>query len=100
MHDLIEEAKAMSNALGDKVREELEETKRRKVEELEALAKKKKGVEVNPDLVIPRLSTETLWEVYRHKLAQRIHHTKGYILDGFPKTYADASQVFLGKQSE
>jgi len=97
IHDLIEEAKVMANPLGDKVREELEETKRKKIEELEAQAKKKKGMEVNPDLVIPRLSVETLWEVYRYKLSQRIYQTKGYILDGYPKTYADACQIFLGK---
>ena len=93
---MVEEAKAIEGPLGDKVREELEESKRKKLEELEALAKKKKGMEVNPDTIVPRLSNETLWEVYKSKLQQRIYQTKGYILDGYPRTYVDACQLFLG----
>ena len=86
----------MKNELGDKVRAELEAIKKKKVEELEALAKKKKGTEVKPDLIIPRLTNETMWEVYHYKLSQRIYQNKGYLLDGYPKTYQDACQLFLG----
>ena len=93
---VLEEAKEAKDEHGAKLREQLEAIKKQKVEELEAQAKKKKGMEVHPELVIPRLPLDSLQQIYLQKLSQKAYQNKGYILEGYPKTYAEACNVFLG----
>jgi len=94
--EVMDAAKESKDEFGEKIRAELDEMKKKKIEELEALAKKKKGMEVHPELIIPRLTPEMSWRAYIRKLNQRVYLNKGYIMDGFPKTYQDACNIFLG----
>jgi len=93
--EIIEEAKTMQNPLGDEIRQKLDEIKNEELKKLEAAAKKNKKIVVNPDLIIPRFTPEMMWKVYIYKLSQRMYQNKGFILDGFPKTYEDANHIFL-----
>lgn len=95
---VFEEAKAANDPHGEKLRELLDGIKKQKVEEQEALVKKKKLAEVRPELIVPRCPAETLQQIYQRKLSQKAYQNKGYIVDGYPKTYADACNVFLGRR--
>lgn len=90
MKEVLEEAKEVKE-----IKEQLDKIKQQKIEELEAQAKKKKGMEVHPEEVIPKFTPEMIYTVYAKKLSQRIYLNKGYILDGFPKSYKDACNIFL-----
>lgn len=46
------------------------------------------------DIVVPN---ELLWEVLKLKLAENDCRNRGYILDGYPRTYKDAQNSFLKK---
>jgi len=62
--------------------------------------KKKKGVPepvVDPEKLIPRLPDDALCRVYRYRLEQNDCQTRGYVLDGFPKSYDHAKAIFLSK---
>lgn len=79
------------------------EVKERMVEEAEAAAeamkgKKKKGqpeVVVDPDKIIPRLPDDLLIKAYKYRLEKNDCFNRGFVLDGFPKTYDHAKGVFL-----
>ncbi len=94
---VFEEAKAANDQHGEKLREILDGIKKQKIEEQEALVKKKKLAEVKPELIIPRCPEDVLHQIFVRKLNQKAYQNKGYILDGYPKSYADACNVFLGR---
>ena len=94
--ELLEEVKGLKDETSMKILEELDKMKKQKIEELEAIAKKKKSKEViNPDDIKIRFTPEMLYKIYIRKLSQRNFLNKGYILDGFPKTFQDACNIFL-----
>lgn len=71
---------------------------------LEELIKDKKKGEpdpvVNPDLLIPRLPDELLLRAYKYRLEKNDCFNRGFVIDGFPKTYQHARGVFLSKHYE
>jgi len=40
---------------------------------------------------------ELLWQMLKLKLGENDCRNRGYILDGFPRTYKDAQNTFLKK---
>lgn len=46
------------------------------------------------DITVP---DELLWEVLKLKLAENDCRNRGYILDGYPRTYKDAQNSFMKK---
>lgn len=43
-----------------------------------------------------RLSDELLYKCYKWRLTQNDCLNRGYILDGFPRRYEDAREIFMG----
>lgn len=50
----------------------------------------------NPDAVDVRLSDELVYKCYKWRLTQNDCLNRGYILDGYPRRYEDAKEVFTG----
>lgn len=90
------------NPLADKARLYLEEEKLRLVtearENLEKdRAKKKKNLpaDITEDDYVPRLTDNMLYEIVRHRLNLSDCLNRGYILDGYPRSVADANEIFV-----
>ena len=85
------------------MRTALDEIKEKMIEEAEAALedlkkKKKKGQPdpvVEPDKIIPRLPEELLIKAYKLRLQKNDCFNRGYVLDGFPRSYEQAKGVFL-----
>ncbi len=93
--ETLDAAKTADDALGKSLRDELDQIKQAKLEELKKLAKKKRGMKVDPDQIIPRFSPAMLHKTFLAKLGQKVYANKGYVLDGFPRDYLDACELFL-----
>lgn len=50
----------------------------------------------DPNQVDVRLSDELVYKCYKWRLTQNDCLNRGYILDGFPRTYQDAAEIFMG----
>jgi len=65
----------------------------------EAKKKKKKGQPepvFDPEKLIPRLPDALLLKAYHYRLEKPDCHNRGFVLDGFPKTFDQAKDLFLG----
>jgi adenylate kinase family enzyme len=90
------------NPLADKARVYLEEEKLRLVTEArdnleKDRAKKKKNLpaDITEDDYVPRLTEDMLYEILRHRLNLSDCLNRGYILDGYPRSVADANEIFV-----
>jgi adenylate kinase family enzyme len=89
------EAKELEGEFGDELRAKLAEIKEKMIEELEAeKKKKKKKEEIDYNAIVPRFPPDMLLKAYKFKLASSGCINKGYVLDGFPRTYEDALMLF------
>lgn len=50
----------------------------------------------NPDKVDVRLPDELIYKCYKWRLSQNDCLNRGYILDGYPRKYQDAKEIFMG----
>ena len=80
------------NELGESIRTRLAELKEEMLEEAENT--KKEGEEINPDSIRPRIPKELMAKAFRWTLSQNPCRNRGYVLDGFPKSYDDAWSLF------
>ncbi len=66
------------------------------MEELEK--NKKKGGEPNRDELNPLLKNRWLYTLMKEKLNENACRNRGFVLDGFPRTFKDAQKTFLVKK--
>jgi len=61
--------------------------------------KKKKNLpaDIVEDDYIPRLNDEMLYEILRYRLNLSDCLNRGYILDGYPRSYNDSVEIFVNK---
>lgn len=105
--DVVDQVRQLPGEFGEEVRNQLEETRTKMVEEAQAKfeaekkkKKPKKGEEVeefDPSKIKPRLNLDLLIKAYKWRLTQNDCQNRGYILDGFPKDYQNAISVFMSK---
>lgn len=105
MKDVVDQVRQLPGEFGEEVRNQLEETRTKMVEEAQAKfeaekkkKKPKKGEEVeefDPSKIKPRLNLDLLIKAYKWRLTQNDCQNRGYILDGFPKDYQNAISVFM-----
>ena len=69
------------------------------LEKAYAKLKNKSGI-LPPDKskIEPRIEDEFLYRILKNKLKENIHRNRGYLLDGFPRCYKDAREVFMDKK--
>ncbi|EGR27078.1 hypothetical protein IMG5_201950 [Ichthyophthirius multifiliis] len=106
IQQVIEEIKNAQNELSEEIKQYCEEQKEALIEkaqyEFEIEKKKKKGKKVDPEQlvfdpsnIIVRLTDEQLQKIYRWRLSQTDCLNRGYVLDGYPKTFVQARAIFL-----
>ena len=93
--ELIAAAMKQTNAFGEELRNKIEELKDLQVAEYEKTRNKKKDPELDRSTLKPRLPEEYLYKILRMHMDTAACKNKGYILDGYPRTLADAKAVFL-----
>ncbi len=84
--ELSEEIKTIVEELKDKMVEEIEANRPEDIEEPE---------EIDRDKLVVRLPDTILFKLLRMNLNDNACRNRGYILDGFPRTFKDAQSVFL-----
>jgi len=101
--DVVKEVKELQSEFGEEVRKVLAEIKEKMIEDElkvieEAKKKKKKGQPepvFDPEKLIPRLPDALLLKAYHYRLEKPDCHNRGFVLDGFPKTFDQAKDLFL-----
>ena len=85
---------------GDEIRAKVEELKDVAVAEYEKTRNKKKDPEMDRATVKVRLPDEMLHKIVRMQMNTAACKNKGFILDGYPRTQADAKAIFFDKREE
>jgi len=101
--DVVKEVKELPNEFGEEVRTVLAEIKKKMIEDEEkaieeAKKKKKKGQPeptFDPEKLVPRLPDPLLLKAYHYRLEKPDCHNRGFVLDGFPRTFDHAKDLFL-----
>lgn len=90
--ELGEEIKTKVEEIRDAMMAKIEEERSALPEEVQ-----EKLPPVDREALIVRLPDELLFKILRIRLTENDCRNRGYILDGFPKTYKQAQEVFLYK---
>lgn len=85
---VVSAASELRTDLGDRIRAKIEELK-----EIIRAKPKAKGAEIES----PRLPDDLLTEAFRWRLSQNHCRNRGFVLDGWPRTFQDAERLFLVK---
>lgn len=93
--DLISAASRQQGQFGDEIRAKVEELKDIAVAEYEKTRNKKKDPELDRATIKVRFPDEFLHRMVRMHMDTAACKNKGYILDGYPRTFADAKSIFL-----
>lgn len=93
--DIAKLAETLEGPLGDEIREYIQNKRTEIMEEYDKA--KKKGPEPSMDV---RLEDKHIYELAKIKLKENSCRNRGFILDGFPKTYIDCYHTFYYKKVE
>jgi adenylate kinase len=88
VHGVVEAASSLTSNLGDQIRAKLDELR----EAMQAKPKQK-GAKAE----VPRLPDDLLTEAFLWRLSQNHCRNRGFVLDGWPRTFQDAERLFLVK---
>lgn len=85
--DIADLADKLQGETGDQIRSFIENKKDETMEEFEK--SKKKGQELSRDDIVVKLENTHLYMLTKIKLSENACRNKGFILDGFPKSFED-----------
>ncbi|CDW80676.1 dpy-30 motif family protein [Stylonychia lemnae] len=92
--DLIELCGSLDDELGQQIKKTMEEQKDKIVADYEK-TKKKKDPELDRSNIKVRIPDYYLYQLLKIKLQQSACKNKGYILDGFPRNFQNATELYL-----
>lgn len=92
--DVVAAAENLPTDLGERIRAKMQQLKT-ELQEQEAKKPKQKGSK--PPVIRPRLPDDLLAEAFRWRLSQNHCRNRGFVLDGWPRTYQDAERLFIVK---
>lgn len=94
--DIIKYGKSLKNELGEEVLKEIEDERQRVFDKLnEEEQKKKKPKELDIKSIREYLPYPTVFKVVKQMLKENVYRNRGYVLDGFPKTYSQSKSSFI-----
>lgn len=98
-HITIKDALALipklKGEIGEEIRGFIEEKKDAAVEAFEEKEDKKEGETLDRDTVFVKLPDKYLYRLMKMKLKENACRNRGYILDGYPRSFRDAQYIFL-----
>ena len=101
--DVITWGKTLTDELGEEIKTKSEEIENNVKEAVETYQKRpnRKKTDLPIDTSqISKLPEETVVKLIRRKLMQNLCRNRGYVLDGYPKGYKNAFNVFLEDTDE
>lgn len=84
----------LTDSFGDEIRKKAEEIKDQIVADYDK-TKKKKDPELDRSTIKVRLPDDFLYRLLKMQMNTAACKNKGFILDGYPRTQADAKHIFL-----
>lgn len=93
--DVVQLAASLPGESGEEIRKFIDTKRDETMEEFEK--SKKKGQELSRDEIVVRLPDHHIHTLTKLKLTENSCRNKGYILDGFPKSYLDCYHTFYKK---
>ena len=103
INDIIKWGKTLTDELGEEIKTKSEEIENNVKEAVEAYQKRpnRKKTDLPIDTSqISKLPEETVVKLVRRKLMQNLCRNRGYVLDGYPKGYKNAFNVFFEDTDE
>lgn len=93
--DIIKYGKSLKSDLGREVMEAIDAERQKTLDELNELEQKKKEPkEIDPSTIKEFLPLNLVFKVLKTMLFENVYINRGYILDGFPKSYSEAMSCF------
>ena len=93
--DILGLIPTLKGEFGDELRTFIEEKKDAIVEEFDNREDKQPGETLNRDSLVIRLPNKYLYKLAKLKLVENACRNRGYVLDGYPRSFRDAQYVFL-----
>lgn len=90
----------LTNAFADEIRAKIEELKDQVLAEYEKTRNKKKDPDLDRATIKVRLPEDILYKIVKMHMNTAACKNKGFIIDGYPRTQADAKSIFLDKNNE
>lgn len=98
-HITIQDALALipklKGEIGDEIRNFIEEKKDAEIEAFEQREDFKEGDVLDRATIFVKLPDKYLYRLMRQKLIENANRNRGYILDGYPRSFRDAQYIFL-----
>lgn len=85
----------LKGELGDEIRDLIEAKKDAEMDAFEEKEDKKPGETLKREDIKVRLPEKYLYKLMKMKLSENSCRNRGYILDGYPRTFRDAQYIFL-----
>ena len=98
MADISKLSSTLEGPIGEEVRKFINTKKDEVMEEHEKA--KKKGPELNRDDIVVRLPDKYIYKLAKIRLSENQCRNRGFILDGFPKSYIDWYHLFYQKKKK
>lgn len=96
IQDIIDMGNSLTNEYGQKLKARVEELIDQAEAEYEK-TRKKKDPDFDRSSCNPRLPDDIISDLVRLQLNSAACQNKGFILDGYPRSKADATEVFMDK---
>ena len=93
--DIIEYAKSLTDELGEEVKTKIDEERDKEAANLEEIeSKKKKPKEIIKEEIKEFIPHDVLSKVIKRMLKENLYRNRGYILEGYPKSFSMAKNCF------
>ncbi|PFH38728.1 Dpy-30 motif protein [Besnoitia besnoiti] len=93
--DIVEESKVKDDDLGSMLREKWDQLVEEQKKKKKASASASGGSGAINATRRVRFDTETMTKIYNAKLSENVCRYRGFVLDGYPRTYQEAEALFL-----
>lgn len=86
---------------GERIKAKIDEIKQQMVEAIEAArGDVAEPEEIDREKLVVRLPDDLMFDYLRKRLTENDCRNRGYVLDGFPRTYRQAREIFLVKKKK
>lgn len=95
IQDALDQIPKMKGDIGEEIRGFIEDKKAAAVEAYDNAEDRQEGDTLDPNTVKVRLPNKYIYRLFKMKLVENACRNRGYIIDGYPRTFKDAQYIFL-----